>query len=281
MANDPMDVHNGEPEEQSGAGGPGGMGMVLATSDFITSGASLDIKLDTARQRVRSKDGAFQLRRPPESSLPNNTGLNRKKEEEEEEKKNITLLLSLDKILKDGEAAETTMSQKLDNDGTATYVTGIKIELRQRPDNRYNARRTMKWNNTVLPSRSWRHCPLRGRTPATASSVVKNSAMYFAWRLRWHAFPTKDRKQWLPANNNFNDHLRQPVVWVAYDRALLQTTDQIPAHALFLHFTSTAALQAKLERCSNTPVALAMLDRDADAETTLQACTVGNGMSPG
>ena len=87
MANDPMDVHNGEPEEQSGAGGPGGMGMVLATSDFITSGASLDIKLDTARQRVRSKDGAFQLRRPPESSLPNNTGLNRKKEEEEEEEK--------------------------------------------------------------------------------------------------------------------------------------------------------------------------------------------------
>ena len=45
----------------------------------------------------------------------------------------VTLLLSLDKILRDGEAAETTMSQKLDNDGTATYVTGIEIELRRRP----------------------------------------------------------------------------------------------------------------------------------------------------
>ena len=32
----------------------------------------------------------------------------------------------------DGDSAETTMSQKLDNNGTATNVTGIKIQLRER-----------------------------------------------------------------------------------------------------------------------------------------------------
>ena len=46
MASDPMDLHNGDPEKQSGAGGPGGMGVVLATRDFMISGASLEIKLD-------------------------------------------------------------------------------------------------------------------------------------------------------------------------------------------------------------------------------------------
>lgn len=37
-----------------------------------------------------------------------------------------------EEMLEDGEPAETTMSQNLNNDGTVTYVTGIKFQLRER-----------------------------------------------------------------------------------------------------------------------------------------------------
>ena len=35
MANDLMDMYNRRPQKQSGTGGPGGMGMVLATRNIM------------------------------------------------------------------------------------------------------------------------------------------------------------------------------------------------------------------------------------------------------